>query len=160
MEDDSLSPSAKEGESNEPSEEFEEPRLVIALDYGTSFTGVAYAVSHGSEISTDQIHVITKWPKPCSNSAKVLSRVAIPVSNGHKTKSRRSIMDISEDQHCVVHSKLSLQENDVTSELVKTLSYIEANFPYNPSVLEESNEYNSLPWKSSEQIITEYLKCL
>lgn len=89
------------------------PELVIAIDFGTTFTGVAYANTYGTALTADRsiidnIVVVKMWPSHSSHFAEktpsVLSYSTDPPSwGGNATKPN--------DPLRVAHFKLGLQEN-------------------------------------------------
>jgi len=55
-------------------------RLVIAMDFGTTHTGVAYATPGRNEDILQDIHVITQWPGSSTDSVNVPTRIEYSTS--------------------------------------------------------------------------------
>ena len=86
--------------------------LVIGIDFGTTFTGVAYAHSAQTDLGdakkvAETVHVIKSWPSPNSSYMdkipSVLAYNTDPPTWGGRVKAR--------DQPQVAHFKLGLQPN-------------------------------------------------
>ncbi|KAK7535588.1 hypothetical protein IWX49DRAFT_602368 [Phyllosticta citricarpa] len=54
-------------------------KIIVGLDYGTTFSGVSYVTSN--EHSIDNIEVITQWPGTSDTTSKVPSRIAYASEN-------------------------------------------------------------------------------
>ena len=97
--------------------------LVIGIDFGTTFTGVAYAHTGTAQSSSnaisiaDKVVIIRAWPSASSHYAEktptVLSYNTSPPSWGGKVR--------PSDDPQVAHFKLGLQENvgDIISRRVR-----------------------------------------
>ncbi|CAK7208180.1 hypothetical protein SEUCBS140593_000086 [Sporothrix eucalyptigena] len=88
-------------------------RIVLALDYGTTFTGVAYAQSTGRPIDLNDIHVVQNWPGA--------SEVKVPSQISYSNSKQRLLQygySIDEDSEVLSKTKLELQDgNDRGREL-------------------------------------------
>jgi len=139
-----------------------EPRdeLVIGIDFGTTFTGVAYA--HSRKISSvafasdrrraaEQVFVVQAWPSPTANFdtkiPSLLSYHTDPPAWGGKVKDN--------DQLRVAHFKLGLQES-----LAKHYTHTSrASFsPLLSSYLNDENwEHPALPGKTAADFAGDFL---
>ena len=81
-------------------------RVVLALDYGTTFTGVAYAQSVGRTIDLDDIHVVQNWPG--ASEVKVPSLISYSNS---KMRLAQYGYSIDDDSEVLSKTKLELEEN-------------------------------------------------
>ncbi|CAK7228219.1 hypothetical protein SCUCBS95973_006807 [Sporothrix curviconia] len=88
-------------------------RIILALDYGTTFTGVAYAQSTGRVIDLNDIHVVQNWPG--ASEVKVPSQISYSDS---KQRLMQYGYNIDEDSEVLSKTKLELQDtNDRGREL-------------------------------------------
>ncbi|ERS97679.1 hypothetical protein HMPREF1624_05850 [Sporothrix schenckii ATCC 58251] len=81
-------------------------RIVMAIDYGTTFTGVAYAQSVGRPIDLNDIHVVQNWPG--ASEVKVPSQISYSNSKNRLLQYGYSIDD---DSEVLSKTKLELQES-------------------------------------------------
>lgn len=131
--------------------------LVIGIDFGTTFTGVAYAHS-GEAISRDaskvaeNVHVIKSWPSPNSSyMEKIPSVIAYntnPPTWGGNVKAR--------DVPQVAHFKLGLQPNAREHYLrgsndnkASALAFLESDW-----------SHPQLTGKNALDFATDYLNCV
>ncbi|KAF2473069.1 actin-like ATPase domain-containing protein [Lindgomyces ingoldianus] len=137
----------------------QEQRLVIGLDYGTTFTGVAYATPLGATCPLEKIDPITDWGEKMDNHDKVPS----VISYSQPTRERKEAQwgsDLSPGAVTMVHTKLELVVGNVSEELDLLLQSLEGtknlNFQHvrTSTGLRGNPEY---PHKSPEEIVTEYL---
>lgn len=81
-------------------------RIVLAIDYGTTFTGVAYAQSVGRPIDLNDIHVVQNWPG--ASEVKVPSQISYSNSKNRLLQYGYSIDD---DSEVLSKTKLELQDS-------------------------------------------------
>ncbi|CAK7244917.1 MAG: hypothetical protein STHCBS139747_006480, partial [Sporothrix thermara] len=88
-------------------------RIVLALDYGTTFTGVAYAQSTGRAVDLHDIHVVQNWHG--GSEVKVPSQISYSNS---KQRLKQYGYSIDFDSDVLSKTKLELQDsNDRGREL-------------------------------------------
>ncbi|KAF2127870.1 hypothetical protein P153DRAFT_432314 [Dothidotthia symphoricarpi CBS 119687] len=135
-----------------------ETRLVIGLDYGTTFTGVAYATPSGAQCALDQIDVMTDWGPQMDNHDKVPS--VISYSRPSQATEQQWGSNLSADAVSMVHTKLELGLQDVLGELDMTLQVLDGMMDLNFDAMMMSRGNQDLPpysHKSPEAIVTDYL---
>ncbi|KAJ4412725.1 hypothetical protein N0V91_000487 [Didymella pomorum] len=135
-----------------------ETRLVIALDYGTTFTGVAYATPSGNQCGLDEIDVLTDWGPQMDNHDKVPSVISYSQPGAKGEQQWGS--SLSSEAVAMVHTKLELGLQNVLGELDMTLQILDGmkNLDFDQLLLSRGNE--ELPpysHKSPEAIVTDYL---
>ncbi|KAK0125658.1 hypothetical protein ONS95_000339 [Cadophora gregata] len=95
--------------------DIQERRLVVAIDYGTTYTGVAIATPTGSSAYLDEIDVVQDWGPGMWNQQKIPS--IISYSTGTERLERQWGADLSLQALAMVHTKLQLDVTDTASEL-------------------------------------------
>ncbi|KAK0740411.1 hypothetical protein B0T18DRAFT_440099 [Schizothecium vesticola] len=137
-----------------------EARVVIAVDYGTTFTGVAYLVVKHKDQDLDglanDIKVIQSWKKHSAEK--------VPSDYSYSPSLVQSCdqwgYDIDDNSRVLRWTKLSLQpSNDRTLELqnLKNLLYEIRHVDLSPDKVIN----NDLPrhlWKEPEDVVTDYLE--
>lgn len=130
-------------------------RLVIAIDYGTTFTGVAFAAPMFHEASLNEIKVIDNWGKSMSNKSKVPSVNSYsPAPNGEQQWGE----SLSPDAVTMINTKLELDVQDNKSdELELILQVLDGMKNLHFDHVRASGGYPEYTWKSPEEIVTDYL---
>lgn len=130
-------------------------RLVIAIDYGTTFTGVALATSKGHEASLDEIQVITDWGRNMSNKDKVPSVYSYsPAPNGEQQWGE----SLSPKAVTMINTKLELDVQDNKSdELELILQVLDGMKNLHFDHVRACKGYPEYTWKNPEEIVTDYL---
>ncbi|KFY05554.1 hypothetical protein V491_09098 [Pseudogymnoascus sp. VKM F-3775] len=99
----------------------EAPRLVIGVDFGTTYSGVAYCDDAGAKEGTSGIQIFTSWPGITNSNAtneKVPSRISyeadgeIKWGNKIRYNTRRAV-------HSCMKLKLDQETGDIAAELEK-----------------------------------------
>ncbi|KAI1737444.1 hypothetical protein F4680DRAFT_214502 [Xylaria scruposa] len=80
-----------------------QPRFVIGIDYGTTFTGVAWTLTTGKKPSLDDINVVTNWP-PGEQQYKVPSELTYTGNQGEQWG-----YGIGEDAYVISWTKMNLE---------------------------------------------------
>ena len=138
-----------EDDTNEYSYEFGETDIIVGIDFGTTYSGVAYAI-HSS--AKKEASVVRNWPGGGASREKVATLLAYttdPPKWGYKVKHG--------DESRIAHFKLGLQEN-----LLK--HYSKNATPDTPSLsgyLADQNwRHPALPSKRAVDYTADYLKGL
>ncbi|KAL6709496.1 hypothetical protein ACN47E_001431 [Coniothyrium glycines] len=132
------------------SQGFRETRLVIGLDYGTTYTGVAYATPSGNECDLNEIDVVIEWGRKMED--KVPS--VISYSGDHCAWA----YDVS--GVTMVHTKLELGLQSLMGEMDLTLQVLEGMGNLNFDEMFEMKDGPDRPTyshKTPEDIVTDYL---
>ncbi|KAF3050005.1 hypothetical protein E8E11_009658 [Didymella keratinophila] len=138
--------------------EVQETRLVIGLDYGTTFTGVAFATPTGDKCTLSEITVITDWGTQMSNHDKVPSVKSYSVPSVNREQQWGS--SLSPNAVSMVHTKLELGPQDLDGELDMTLQVLDGmkNLNFNQMmILNEGEQRPAYSHKTPEEIVTDYL---
>ncbi|KAF1828846.1 hypothetical protein BDW02DRAFT_200221 [Decorospora gaudefroyi] len=137
----------------------QEVRLVVGIDYGTTFSGIAWATPSGAKCSLDDIDVIERWGLQMDNEEKVPS--VISYSRQSQAGEQQWGKSLSADAVTMVHTKLELGLEDLMGELDMTLQVLDGMKNLNFDKMMLSKGENDLPpysHKSPEEIVTDYLK--
>ncbi|KAL5322237.1 hypothetical protein ACEPPN_010209 [Leptodophora sp. 'Broadleaf-Isolate-01'] len=133
-------------------------RLVIALDYGTTHTGVAWATPTGARASLAPggIEVVQIWGAKMGNHKKIPSVVSYTPSS--RKGERQFGLDLSADAVALLHTKLQLGVSDVSQELDHILESLEGVHNLNFQYLKKSDGLPKHILFSPEQIVRDYLQ--
>ncbi|KAF2115771.1 hypothetical protein BDV96DRAFT_574453 [Lophiotrema nucula] len=135
-----------------------ETRLVIALDYGTTFTGVGYATPQGNECPLDEVGVNKIWGDQMNNTDKVAS--VISYSEPSQNREQQWGTSLAPSSVAMVHTKLELDTHDVFEELDLTIQALDGMRNLNFQHIKTSKGQRGLPsytQKSPEEIVSDYL---
>ncbi|KAH9884837.1 hypothetical protein F4778DRAFT_799407 [Xylariomycetidae sp. FL2044] len=129
-----------------------EPRFLIAIDYGTTYTGVAWVLTTGSQPRLSDIHVVSNWPD--SIDPKVPSLYTYTASDGQRWGA-----NIGENAYVIRWTKLELEKPSLEAALNtfrRTLLQVKhLNFR------SEDVRDNRIPHhitKTPREVMTSYLK--
>ncbi|KAI4693068.1 uncharacterized protein J4E88_001439 [Alternaria novae-zelandiae] len=146
-------------------QEPQELRLVLGIDYGTTFSGmhigIAWATPSGAECSLEEIDVIEQWGPQMDNEEKVPS--VISYSRSSQAGEQQWGKSLSADAVTMIHTKLELGVEDLLGELDMTLQVLDGMKNLNFDEMMLSKGQNDLPpysHKSPEEIVTDYLEKL
>ncbi|KAG4439732.1 hypothetical protein IFR05_004810 [Cadophora sp. M221] len=134
--------------------DFQEHRLVIAIDYGTTYTGVAIATPAGNKISLDHIDIIQDWGHGMGYQNKIPS--VISYSARTERHERQWGADLSPQALAMVHTKLQLDVTDTSSELDLILQRLQGVHYLDPQYIARSNG-DVYTRKGPEDIVCDYL---
>ncbi|KAF7190557.1 hypothetical protein HII31_07716 [Pseudocercospora fuligena] len=131
-------------------------RLVLAVDFGTTFSGVAFTTTDAHHAVLDEIDVIQDWTTRMSNMDKVPSVKSYSrASNGEAQWGS----DISENAITMVNQKLELEiqdskldELDLTLYVLKGAGYL--SFDH----LREAGSNPDFSCKAPEEVVADYLE--
>jgi hypothetical protein len=127
--------------------------LVIAIDFGTTFIGVAFAHSgnltaDNAAIMIDSVRVINTWP----SQNQVYADKTPTVISYHKTPPAWGGSVTSEDTPRVEYFKLGLQAS--------SRHYLSSGAPSNLPFLDPNWRHPDLPEKTAVQYAGDYLTCI
>jgi molecular chaperone DnaK (HSP70) len=147
-------------------------KLVIAIDYGTTFTGigfllsnsqsiltsssgVAFATPKSAEASLADIRVIDNWGKQMDNDPKVPSVISYSPNSNDEQQWGKSL---GPDSVAMINTKLELDVQDnKTDELELILAALEGMGNLNFQQVRASRGYPEYTGKSAEEIVTDFL---
>jgi len=152
----------------------QERRLVIGLDYGTTFTGIlcswpehrvlnthkyllgiAYATPLATTCALNEIDVMTSWGSQMDNHDKVPS--VISYSEPTEAKEQQWGSSLSPDAITMVHTKLELDVHDVSEELDLILQSLDGMRNLHFQHIKASGGLPAYTEKSAEEIVADYL---
>jgi len=159
----------------EPLPEAQDRRLVIAIDYGTTYTGtaglenvgrhvwnyqlifyigVAYATPAGDRAILDEINVVQDWGPDIGNHMKIPSIISYSPRSQANEKQWGS--DLSPQAIAMVHTKLQLDVGNTSSELDLILDMLDGLRDLSfPNIINRGT--NRYPTQRPEDIIKHYL---
>ncbi|KUJ14621.1 actin-like ATPase domain-containing protein [Mollisia scopiformis] len=131
-------------------------RLVIAIDYGTTFTGVAYALPRSDYASLDEVLVVDNWGPQMNITSKIPSIYSY--SPATSPLDQQWGASISDDSVTMVNTKMELdvQEKRI-DELELILQVLEGTSNLDFEHVKKSQGYPEYTWKDPEEIVTDYL---
>ncbi|CAO2656251.1 Nn.00g050540.m01.CDS01 [Neocucurbitaria sp. VM-36] len=135
--------------------ERQETRLVIGLDYGTTYTGVAYATPSGNRCVLNEITVKDDWGAQMGNHDKVPSVISYSVPSEMMEQQWGS--SLSPQAVSMVHTKLELGIQKLQGELDMTLQVLDGMKDLDFSRMMTANGIPAYSHKSPEEIVTDYL---
>ncbi|KAN0102782.1 hypothetical protein V8E51_011095 [Hyaloscypha variabilis] len=131
-------------------------RLVIGIDYGTTFTGIAWATPDADRADLDDISVLTKWSPKMDNDVKIPS--VISYSPRGVDDEEQFGYDISPDAITMVNTKLELEPQDErVDELNLILQVLDGIKNLNFDHVKSIRSFPGYTWKGPEEVVTDYL---
>ncbi|KAE8452931.1 hypothetical protein EG329_013203 [Mollisiaceae sp. DMI_Dod_QoI] len=137
-------------------QEMEERRLVIAIDYGTTYTGVAFATPVGNRADLDEIEIIHDWGLRMSNRDKIPSVISYSLCGPEQEQQWGT--DLSSDAIAMVHTKLQLDVNEPSGELDLILQALDGMRNLDIQYIIDSKGVINYPHEGPEEIVEDYLK--
>jgi hypothetical protein len=143
-------------------------RLVIAIDYGTTFTGmqvprptltnligVAYATPKDTRLQLDEIDVVIDWGAQI-NVGKIPSvfSYSLPSERGEQQWGH----SLSKNAVSMVNTKLELGLHGVSEELDIILHTLEGMNDLGFGYIQSAVGSPAFPWQGPEEIVTDYLE--
>ncbi|OCK81694.1 actin-like ATPase domain-containing protein [Lepidopterella palustris CBS 459.81] len=131
-------------------------RLVIGLDYGTTFTGVAFrdVLMNQNNVNVDDgLRLVDVWP-PRVTSVKVPSEISFSAAPGRESQWG---FDISQKATKMVWTKLELDQQERSDELRMILSALNGMKNLDLSAIEKSHGIPDYPAMDPEDIVADYL---
>ncbi|KAG0645461.1 hypothetical protein D0Z07_8512 [Hyphodiscus hymeniophilus] len=131
-------------------------RLVIAVDYGTTFTGIAFATPTSPHAILKEIKVLEDWPAEMGNSGKIPSVISYsPSTDAGELQWGASI---SPNAVTMFNTKLELdvQDNKI-DELDLVLAVLDGVDNLNFETVKASASDPEYTPKTPEQVVTDYL---
>jgi hypothetical protein len=156
---------------NSQASQITETRLVIAVDYGTTYTGkkviwptfyttnhligVAYATPYGDRVPLNEVTIVQNWVHRQSNSDKIPS--VFSFSERSEEMEQQWGFDLSPGAVAMVQTKLELDHQTVDQELELLMQNLEGMHNLDTSYIIEAEKSPVFTYKSAEEVVTEYL---
>ncbi|KAI9783652.1 MAG: hypothetical protein M1839_003500 [Geoglossum umbratile] len=132
-----------------------ERRLVIAIDYGTEYTSVAFATPLGNRADLDEIHIIDDWCLQMGNHDAIPS--VISYSHQGSLGQQQWGWDLSPEAIPMKNTKLELDIGDASEELDFVLKSLDGMCNLDFQHIERARGLPEYPWKGPEEIVGDYL---
>ncbi|OQV06071.1 hypothetical protein CLAIMM_10703 [Cladophialophora immunda] len=132
-----------------------EQRFIIGLDYGTTYTGVAFATPNSNQLPLDEIDLIEDWGSNMGNHKKIPSVISFSPST--EAMEQQWGYDLSEHAISIVHTKLELDLQDVAGELDLMIQALDGMCDFGFDHIKGAGAAHAFSDRSSEQVVTEYL---
>ncbi|KAH0556728.1 hypothetical protein GP486_005483 [Trichoglossum hirsutum] len=136
----------------DPLPEVQERRLVIAVDYGTTYTGVALAVVAGNSARQDDIIAIDSWGPGMANHEKIPSVISYSKAIGPEWGA-----SVDKKSVAMVHTKLQLEVSSPSEELDLILQALEGMHDLDSDRIRDAGPLPAYTWKGPEAIVEDYL---
>ncbi|KAK8235175.1 hsp70-like protein [Phyllosticta capitalensis] len=124
------------------------PKIVLGLDFGTTFTGVAYGTSAGD---VNNIEIVTKWPESSGASHKTPTAIAYLHENQERLEEDAWGFQVSAKMSSYSWFKLLLSDNMKTDKYKTQSSYSNARgllqLPRGRSAEMVCEDYLKLVWE-------------
>ncbi|KAN0071932.1 hypothetical protein V8E54_009661 [Elaphomyces granulatus] len=130
-------------------------RLVIAIDYGTTYTGIAVATPTGNKAYLNEIDIINISGDVMSNDEKIPS--VISYSPASENQERQWGSSLSSNAVAMVHTKLALDVRDNSEELDLILQALDGMHNLQIQYIREHQGSPPYPWNRPEEIVEDYL---
>ncbi|KAH8685431.1 hypothetical protein BGZ60DRAFT_522721 [Tricladium varicosporioides] len=141
--------------------EIQTHRLVIAIDYGTTFTGIAFDTPLGNVVN--HIEVVNVWGNRMQNHDKVPSVVSYSECSYKENPEdceQQWGEDLSPNAVAMIHTKLQLDVNDNDAELDLILQALDGMRDLTFQYIKDSGGKPIFPRRTPEEIVEYYLKKL
>lgn len=153
--------------------EVQERRLVIAVDYGTTYTGilhalrldvlnrltfqtgVAIATPAGYRANLSEIEAIVDWGSQMGNDEKVPSVISYSPASAPEIQQWGG--SLSPEAVAMVHTKLELDVHDTSRELDLILQALDGMYNLHFQYVRASRGLPEYTWKAPEKIVEDYL---
>lgn len=133
----------------------QEQRFVIGIDYGTTYTGVAYATPNSNKLPLEEISLIQDWGLNMDNHDKIPSVYSYSLPTEAMEQNWGS--DLSEDAVAMIHTKLELDTVTVAGELELLIQALDGMKSLSFQDLRRAGVLPAFPDEPAEQIVTRYL---
>ncbi|KAH0558447.1 hypothetical protein GP486_004893 [Trichoglossum hirsutum] len=135
--------------------EVPERRLVIAIDYGTTYTGVAIATPAGNQADLSRIDPILFWGPQMGNHDKIPS--VISYSPASSEEEQQWGTSLSPEAVAMVHTKLELDVHDTSEELESIVQALDGMSNLHFQKVKAAKGLPEYTWKGPEEIVEDYL---
>ncbi|KAH0538333.1 hypothetical protein FGG08_005068 [Glutinoglossum americanum] len=135
--------------------ERQERRLVIAIDYGTTYTGVAIATPAGNKVYLNKIDIIRDWGPQMGNHDKIPS--VISYSRASDAQEQQWGASLSPEAVAMVHTKLELDVHDTSEELDLISQALDGMYNLHFQYVKAAGGLPEYTWKGPEEIVEDYL---
>ncbi|KAI9776338.1 MAG: hypothetical protein M1839_000418 [Geoglossum umbratile] len=147
--------SLPEAQERRPVIATKERRLIIAIDYGTTYTGVAIATPLGNVANIDEIDIIKDWGPEMGNHDKIPSIISYsPASNDQEQQWGSSL---SPEAVVMVHTKLELDVHSPSEELDLVLQALDGMYNLHFQQVKVARGLPEYTWKGPAEIVEDYL---
>lgn len=131
-------------------------RMVVAIDYGTTFSGIGYVIHDNSSPELDDIRVVKNWGQKMDNDVKIPS--VISYSPCTEKDEQQFGASLSPEAVAMVNTKLELEAQDTRlEELDLIIQVLEGTKNLSLEHVKRAQGYPGYTWKSPEDIVTDYL---
>ncbi|KIW07011.1 uncharacterized protein PV09_01906 [Verruconis gallopava] len=153
---DSVYDSDNDDDYSADEDEIENRRLVISIDFGTTYTGIAFATPLGSSSKLNDIDIVLDWGENMGNMDKVPS--VISYSNKSKDGNEANWgKDLAPGAVAMKHMKLRLQAHSVSNELEFLLQFLDGTRNLDFAHIKDSKGMPEYTAKAPEDITSDYL---
>lgn len=138
-----------------PQDPGDSSRCIIAVDYGTTFTGVAIAITDAKIAQTSHIELMQDYGERMSNQLKVPSVYSYSLCNkGEKQWG----LDVSEGAVTMVNTKMQfdVQERKL-DELETTLQILQGTGFLDFNHVKNAGKHSGYTWKAPVEVAADYL---
>lgn len=142
-------------EEHSPEEVEGETHLVIGIDYGTTYTGVAYATPIANTCDLKEIDVVMTWGAQMDNHDKVPSVISYSPPTAEMEQQWGS--SLSPDAISMVHTKLELEVEKVSEELDFIQQSLDGMRNLHFQHIKASGNLPVYTYKTPEAVVEDYL---
>ncbi|KAH7342511.1 hypothetical protein BKA65DRAFT_504250 [Rhexocercosporidium sp. MPI-PUGE-AT-0058] len=135
--------------------EVQEQRLVVAIDYGTTYTGVAIATPTGNRAHLNEIDVVEDWGPGMGNSKKIPSVISYSLKT--QKGEQQWGADLSPQAIAMVHTKLQLDVVEPEAELDLVLQSLDGMWNLDFQYIKSQEGNPKYTCKGPEEIVEDYL---
>jgi len=129
-------------------------RFVIAIDYGTTYTGIAFATPTGNTAYLNEIDMINISGDEMSNAERIPS--VISYSPASEMQERQWGSSLSSNAVAIVDTKLELELQDSSGELDLILKALDGMHNLDFQYI-RAHGYPPYPCKRPEEIVGDFL---
>ncbi|KAK5163262.1 uncharacterized protein LTR77_010848 [Saxophila tyrrhenica] len=147
--------SPEPGPPSDPIQSAGNARLVLAIDYGTTFTGFGHATTYSDSANLADLSVLQDWSPTMSNLQKVPSVISFArATNGEVDWGA----DIGDEATTMVNTKLELEpQESLFDELELTLQVLKGTGSLSFEHMLNAGPNPAYTWKPPTKIVAEYL---
>ncbi|KAH6724439.1 hypothetical protein DL95DRAFT_464978 [Leptodontidium sp. 2 PMI_412] len=135
--------------------EVQQQRLVVAIDYGTTYTGVAIATPTGNRAYLEEIDVVEDWGPGMGNSKKIPSVISYSLKTQRNEQQWGA--DLSPQAIAMVHTKLQLDVVEAAAELDLVLQSLDGMYNLDFGYIKSREGKPKYTCKGPEEIVEDYL---
>jgi hypothetical protein len=142
---------------NDDIDEVQTVRLIIAIDFGTTFTGIAYATPHGTSIPLPGIEIVRDWGSACMSN---LDKIDSVISYSARTRDGQEAnwgSNLAPGAIAMKHMKLRLDVQSVSEEIDFILQMLDGIHDLNFEKIKRSGRMEEYTHKPADAVVTDYL---